>query len=54
MLPVTAPTNAIYTYCVWVKGIDIVQSLDDEEACGSYVVGDPIWMYHQIQAWPSD
>ena len=41
---VTALTNAIYMYWVWVKGIDIVLSPDDKEVCVPYAVGDPIRM----------
>ena len=38
--PVTALANAICRYRVRAKGIDV----DDEEVCGPYVVGDPVWM----------
>ena len=41
---VTAPTNAIYTYWVQAKGINVVQSPDDEEVCGPYAVGDSVRM----------
>ena len=42
--PVTTPANSIYTYRVQAKGIDIVQSPEDEEVCRPYTVGDPVWM----------
>ena len=41
--PVTIPANAICMYRVQAEGIDIVQSPDDE-VCGPYAVGDPVWM----------
>ena len=36
---VTAPANAIYTYQVRAKGIDIVQSPDEDEVCRPCAVG---------------
>ena len=42
--PVTTPANAIYMYQVQAKGIDDIQSPEDEEVCGPYAVGDLVWM----------
>ena len=41
---VTAPANAIYTYQVRAKGIDIVQSPDEDEVCRPCAVGYSVWM----------
>ena len=41
--PATAPANAIHTYRVRVKGIDVTQPVD-EGAHNRYAMGDPVWV----------
>ena len=44
MFPVTTTDNAIYMYHVSAKGIDVVQSPDNNEFCRPYFMGDHVWM----------
>ena len=40
----TVPANVIYRYWVKKKGIYNVQTPENEERCGPYTGGDPVWI----------
>ena len=51
--PLTAPANLIYSYCVWLKGIDAHPTDKPKQQQIRYDVGDCVWIMHvdMLQVW---